>query len=169
MGLLTLPQTIKIIRQKDSGNAVNSAMLLALIENNQLPCGNRGVRTVVELSAVITVLNNMLGFNDSKEIPMIRSIRRAAVELKQMKGYLSFGEDYIRKCVADDKIRYITIGNRHYIALQSFKEKYSENFVYGRSPGIRKKDIIKQGIAEQMKLYLSNHSNKPKVIRIRTK
>ncbi len=169
MKILTLPQALKKIKELDPHTAINMTMLKRLIEEDRIPYGSRGTHIVIEINSVISALNSILGIEETKEIPLLRSIRMAAVELKQSEQYVHIGEDLIRKCVFDEKIPTISIGNRHYVALQSFLEPYAESFVYGKNPRLIERDKIKQDMLEQMNASISARSGIPKVVRIRSK
>ncbi|PWM00070.1 MAG: hypothetical protein DBY04_00885 [Clostridiales bacterium] len=167
MRLATLPQAIKEFRLIDPRTALNETMLLTLIRKNQLPYGNHGVRTVVDIRLVIATLNELLGFTDETFLPQIRTIRTAAAELKKVTEHIVMGEDRIRICVADGKIPSILIGNRRYIALQSFTDPYSQSIVCGKVPGMIKKELLKCDMLEQLGAKISRNTV-PQVVRIKS-
>lgn len=151
----------------DSHSAVNEAFLKHLIREKLLRFGNRGIRTVVDLDVLIVTLNNLLGFSDEHVLPKIRTIRNAAIELRTNEDNIGIGETHIRRCVADQKIGFIKIGNRHYVAMQSFEPPYSEGLVYGTSPGDKKRVFIRDNIIEQLNLTITSGSAIPIVKRKR--
>jgi len=167
MKVLTIPQAVKEIKVLDPDSAVNETMLASLIEKKQLPCGSRGVRTVVNLELTISVLNELLGFVGEVFVPKIRTIRTAASELRGNSDESGVGEDHIRRCVADSKIGVITIGNRNYIAMQSFEAPYAEKLVYGTSQSRKQRDMIRKDMLAQMSTTISAKSAIPSVTRVR--
>ncbi len=167
MKVLTIPQAVKEIRALDPATAINETMLTSLIEKKKLPCGSRGVRTVVNLELTISVLNELLGFVGEVFLPRIRTIRAAASELRDNDDESGMGEDHIRRCVADEKIGVIAIGNRNYIAMQSFDAPYSEKLVYGTSQSRTQRDMIRKDMLAQMSTTISTKSSVPSVVRVR--
>ncbi len=169
MKVMTLPQAIKEIRIQDPDSALSETMLQTLIEEKRIPYGNRGNRTVIKLDMVISAINEMLGFAGATSLPQIRTIRKGAVEINNSSEYFLIGETHIRKCVADGKVPTITIGNRKYIALQSFKEPYCKCLIYGESPEREKRHEMKDDMLQQMNASISSRSGVPRVVRVKAK
>ena len=150
MKVLTLVQAVEEIRRLDPSSAVNITMLNRLINDKKIPYGSRGVRTVVEWYMLIASLNEMLNFTGETFLPKIRTVRNAAFELKESKSQIGVSEEHIRRCIEDGRIGFIAIGNRRYIAMQSFDPPYSETLVYGKSQSRTKRELVKKDILQQL-------------------
>ena len=142
-------------------------MLNRLINERKIPSGCRGNRTIMELHMLISALNEMFQFTGETFLPQIRTIRQAANELKNSKSDLGVTESNIRRYVADEKIGFIVIGNRCYIAMQSFSYPYSESLIYGESESQAQREMIKNDIVAQLSSKLSSNSSMPIVQRKR--
>ena len=70
----------------------------------------------------------MLGLEATNAIPRLRTIRGAAKDIKSNKSELGIGEEQMRAAVDDERIDFIRIGNRAYIALELFEEPYIQHF-----------------------------------------
>ena len=140
-------------------------MLERLINEKKIPYGTRGNRTVIELHILISALNEMLQFTGETFLPKIRTIRQAAKELKKSQSDIGVAEGHIRRCVSDNKIGYIVIGNRQYVAMQSFMYPYSASMIYGESDERVKRELVKKDIMSQLSSKLSCNSSMPVVQR----
>ena len=167
MKVLTLPQAVEEIRRLDPGSAVNVTMLDRLIKDKHIPCGSRGVRTVIDWHTLIASLNEILHFTGETFLPKIRSIRSAAAELKELKSETGIAEEHIRRCVADGKIGFISIGNRCYVAMQNFSPPYANALVYGTSQSRTKREFVRNNIMEQLSTTISASTAVPIVRRKR--
>ncbi len=58
-----------------------------------------------------------------------------------------------------------SIGNRHYVAMQSFMYPYSKSLIYGESEERARRAIIKKDIMAQLSSKLSSNSSMPTVQR----
>ena len=107
--------------------------------------------------------------NEKKVAPesmlIITFTRKAAEELKYSASDIGVAERHIRRCVSDGKIGFISIGNRCYIAMQSFMPPYSESLIYGESEARAKQQRIKNDIMEQLNAKLSSSTAMPIVQR----
>lgn len=167
MRVRTLPQAVKEIRSIDSRSAVNEDMLISLIKDKHLSHSSHGVRTVIEFGNMITTLNDLLEFEDKTNVPYIRSIRGAIMELRETHPELGIGEEHIRRCVADGRISSIKIGCRRYIAMQSFDAPYCEKIMSVQAPSFAKSDMMRRDILEQMSAAISAQVVIPKIKRAR--
>ncbi len=167
MRVLTLPQAIKEIRLKDPNSAITENMLESLIKENKIPYGGRGVRTIVELNAVIVAINDLLGFDEKTAIPFIRTVQNAALEIKTSSKYITIGIKHIRKCIKAGIIPTIAVGNRNYIAMQSFTDPYAKKLIYGNSTTRNNQESVEQDMLEQMSACISRSGGVPKVVRVR--
>ena len=166
MRLKTLTQIVHEIRTADPESAVGESFLTALVEENELWHTYRGNRLVADAEAVAPVLNRMLGFEGTAELPRIRTIRGAVAELKISYSEIGIGEKMIRSAVKDGRIASIGIGNREYIAMQSFDEAYCRR-IFESVAVVSKKEIIRRGVIEQMADVLARNPAMPTVTRSR--
>ena len=165
MRIKTLPQIINAIKEIDPNTIINESMLGDLIAQGKIPFEKRGNRTVADLDMVIPCLNQLLDLEDNEKIPHIRTIRSANTEIKEKFPDLGIGEKQIREAVDNEKISAIHVGNRAYIALESFEEPYvnqifSSHFDF---PVPNKQNRA----VEQINEILSKNTKMPKVIRVR--
>ncbi len=165
MKILTISQTVTEYRRLDPNSAINSAMLNRLINEKKITYGSRGNRTVIEWYTLISCLNELLGFKGETFLPKLRTIRKAAEELKRSENDIGVAEGHIRRCVSDGKIGFITIGNRFYVAMQSFSSPYAESLIYGEIEERIKREIIKNDIMTQLDAKLSSSFAAPVVQR----
>ena len=166
MRLKTLSQIVHEIRTADPESVVGDSFLTALVEENELWHTYRGNRLVVDAEAIAPALNRMLGFEETAELPRIRTIRSAVAELKRSHPEIGIGEKMIRSAAKDGRLASIGIGNREYIAMQSFDEPYCRR-IFETSEVISKKEIIRRGAIEQMAEVLARNPAMPTVTRVR--
>ena len=167
MRVRTLNQIVKEIQEIDPNTAINKYMLFALIKDRKIPHGNHGNRTVMDFDAVAPSFNELLNFKKGKELPQIRTIRAAVSGLREKYPEFGIGEEQIRACVQEGRISSIVVGNRRYIAMQSFFEPYNERIMSGYSPSVMKKDSISRDVLDQMSAAISRQTIIPKVTRVR--
>ena len=167
MRLKTLTQIVHEIRTADPESAVGESFLTALVEENELWHTYRGNRLVADAEAVAPALNRLLGFEATAELPQIRTIRGAVAELKKSHSEIGIGEKMIRSAVKDGRIASIGIGNREYIAMQSFDEPYCWRIFEPVAIVVSKKEIIRRGVIEQMADVLARNPAMPTVTRVR--
>ena len=108
----------------------------------------------------------MLGFEETKELPQIRTIRGAVAELKRSRPEIGIGEKMIRSAVKGGRIASIGIGNREYIAMRGFDEPYCRR-IFEQASVVSKKAIIRRGVMEQMADVLARNPAMPAVTRVR--
>lgn len=166
MRLKTLAQIVHEIRTADPESAVGESFLTALVEGNELWHTYRGNRLVADAETVPAALNRLLGFEETAVLPQIRTIRSAVAELKLSRPEIGIGEKMIRSAVKDGRIASIGIGNREYIAMQSFDEPYCRR-IFEPSAVVSKKEIIRRGVMEQMADVLARNPIMPTVTRMR--
>lgn len=166
MRLKTLTQIVHEIRSVDPESAVSESFLATLVEENELWHTYRGNRLVADAEAVAPALNRLLGFEETAKLPQIRTIRGAVAELKQNNPENGIGEKMIRSAVKDGRIASIGIGNREYIAMQSFDEPYCRR-IFEPAAVVSKKEIIRRGVIEQMTDVLARNPAMPTVTRVR--
>ncbi len=166
MRLKTLSQIVLEVRAADLESAVGESFLTALVEENELWHTYRGNRLVADAESVAPTLNRLLGFEETAELPQIRTIRGAVAELKRSRPEIGIGEKMIRSAVKDGRISSIGVGNREYIAMQSFDEPYCQR-IFDPGMVVSKKEIIRRGVIEQMTDVLARNLAIPAVTRVR--
>ena len=166
MRLKTLTQIAHEIRAIDPDSAVGESFLTALVEGNEVPHTYRGNRLVADAETVASALNRLLGFEGTAKLPRIRTIRGTVAELKQSHLEIGIGEKMIRGAVKDGRIASIGIGNREYIAMQSFDEPYCKR-IFETGTVVSKKESIRRGVIEQMADVLARNPAMPAVTRVR--
>ena len=167
MKIKTIPSIATEIRTLDPSSAVGESFLAALAESKQLPHTYHGNRLVADAEAIAPTLNRLLGFEGNGNLPHIRTIREAAAELKQSRPMMGIGEKLIRSAVKDGRIPSIRIGNREYIAMQSFDEPYCRRIFEPTPTTVSRAEIVCKDVMEQMAQTLSSNPFIPTVTRAR--
>jgi hypothetical protein len=162
-----LPRIVKDIRAADPLSAVGESLLSALINSGDIPYTYHGNRLVADAESVVPALNRLLGLDENSELPQIRTIREAAAGLKRSRPEMGIGEKLIRNAVKDGRIPSIHIGNRDYIAMQSFDEPYCQRIFELNSPKVTRAEIIKRDVIVQMAETIARNQAVPTVIRVR--
>jgi hypothetical protein len=163
----TIPSIVTEIRSLDPSSAVGESFLTALAESKQLPHTYHGNRLVADAEAIAPTLNRLLGFERNGNLPHIRTIREAAAELKKSRPMMGIGEKLIRSAVKDGRIPSIRIGNREYIAMQSFDEPYCRRIFEPTPTTVSRAEIVRKDVMEQMAQTLSSNPFIPTVTRAR--
>lgn len=168
MRIKTIPSIVTEIKTLDPFSAVGESFLTALAESKQLPHTYHGNRLVTDAEAIAPTLNRLLGFEGNGNLPHIRTIREAAAELKQSRPMVGIGEKLIRRAVKDGQIPSIRIGNREYIAMQSFDEPYCRRiFEPTATAPVSRTEAIRRDVMEQMAQTIASNPHVPTVIRAR--
>ena len=168
MRIKTIPKIVEEIRALDAQLAVGESFLIALAESNELPHTYHGNRLIADAEAVIPTLNRLLGFESREELPHIRSIRGAVAELKERTVNIGIGEKMIRSAEKDGRIPCIRIGNREYIAMQSFDEPYCNRIFEKTAPVASRTETIKRDVMAKMAEVLASNPTVPTVVRVRS-
>jgi hypothetical protein len=164
----TIPSIVAEIKTLDPSSAVGASFLTALAEAKQLPHTYHGNRLVVDAEALAPTLNRLLGFEGNGGIPHIRTIRGAVAELKGSRPAMGIGEKLIRSAVKDGRIPCIRIGNREYIAMQSFDEPYCRRiFEPTATAPISRAEAVRCDAMEQMAKTIASSPFVPTVTRAR--
>ena len=116
MKILTLSQIVRECKKLDPNSAINTAMLNRLISDKKINYGSIGNRTVLEWHTLITCLNELLGFSDESFFPQIRTIRKAAEELKYSASDIGVAEKHIFLACHWHKM---------YVSMRNLKPKHS--------------------------------------------
>ena len=167
MKIKTLPQIVKAVKAYDADTALNESMLSDLIASGCLPFEKRGNRTVADFDTAMMCLNQMLGLEATNAIPRLRTIRGAARDIKSNEPELGIGEEQIRAAVDDERIDFIRIGNRAYIALELFEEPYIQHFTQIRFDRTERRRKADSSALAQIGLLISGSKGIPTVKRIR--
>lgn len=168
MRIKTIPSIVTEIKTFDPSSAVGESFLMALAESKKLPHTYHGNRLVADAEAIAPTLNCLLGFEENGNLPHIRTIREAAAELKQSRPMIGIGEKLIRSAVKDGRIPSIRIGNREYIAMQSFGEPYCRRiFEPTATASVSRVEAIRRDVMEQMAQTIGSSPHVPTVMRVR--
>ena len=168
MRIKTLCGTVKEICKLDPESAVGESFLMSLVQSGELPHTYHGNRLVVDYDIISSTFNRLLGFDENGALPQIRTIRRAVEELKQNNPDMGIGEKLIRGAVKDGRIPSIKIGNREYIAMQSFDEPYCRRiFEPTATVPISRAEAVRHDVMEQMEKTIASSPFLPTVIRAR--
>lgn len=168
MRIKTIPSIVTEIRILDPSSAVGESFLMSLAESKQLPHTYHGNRLVADAEAIAPTLNSLLGFEGNGNLPHIRTIREAVAELKQSRPAIGIGEKLIRSAVKDGRIPSIRIGNREYIAMQSFDEPYCRRiFEPTATAPVSRAEVVRRDVMEQMAQTIASSPFIPTVTRAR--
>ena len=168
MRIKTIPSIVTEIKTLDPSSAVGESFLMALAESKQLPHTYHGNRLVADAEAIAPTLNSLLDLEGNGNLPHIRTIREAAAELKRSRTSIGIGEKRIRSAVKDGQIPSIRIGNREYIAMQSFDEPYCRRiFEPTPSAPVSRAEVVRRDVLEQMAQTIASSPYVPTVIRAR--
>ena len=165
MELKTIPQIVKKCREIDPDTAINESMLYALSERGELPFDYHGNRKVYDFGTVIGELTRLLFLPGLRTFPKIRTVAQGAKELHDAGTGLN--ERHIRAFIRSDTLRTIEIGNRRYIALQSFESPYSSR-LFGcirekKTDGLRYRNTAD----DQIERIRAEHAKPPLIRRVR--
>ena len=138
--IMTLPQIAQKCRELDPDTAINRDMLYTLCREGIIPFSMHGNRMVAEFSEVIGCITNRLMLYDLRSFPKVRTVRNAARDLRKENIVQGINETHIRAFLKSDSLRSLKVGNRQYIALQSFERPYNQSLF-----GCIRKDKPKDG------------------------
>ncbi len=127
------------------------------------------IDTVLNFESIIEALNTHYGFDGETFCPLIRTIPDGIAEMRQSAQYYKIGDRLLRRCISDGILPTISIGNRNYIALQSFMEPYSRALVYGQTERRARAEQIVNDMLQQMSECISARGGVPNVTRKRKK
>ncbi len=168
MRIKTIPGIVTEIKKFDPSSAVGESFLTALAESKQLTHTYHGNRLVADAEAIAPTLNSLLGFEGNGNLPHIRTIREAAAELRRSHPMMGIGEKLIRSAVKDGRISSIRIGNREYIAMQSFDEPYCRRiFEPTATAPISRAEAVRRDVMKQMAQTIASSPYIPTVTRVR--
>ncbi len=161
MKVRTIPQIVEMIREEDSESGVNEYMLTDLIRQGILCYDKNGNRTVTDYDHVMQTLTRMLDMYET-DFPHIRTVNKA---LPILADY-GFGEDKVRRLIADGTVDCIRIGNRSYIALEQFDWPYAEK-IFARMRAPMPRESARKHAEEQVSEFIASHQGAPTLKRKR--
>ena len=126
MRIKTIRAILEEIKTIDNKSAITQGMLLELFHAKQIDCYYRGNRLVTNADKLPDSLNRIFGLAGNKTLPRIRSIHSAFVEIRQLYPELGVSEERIRSLIGLNEVPHVKIGNRIYLALESFEEPYND-------------------------------------------
>ena len=153
MRVKTINAIVEEVRLIDGSTAVNQSMIRVLAENKKLDFLYRGNRLVCDADKLPEQLNQLFRLIDNTEMPRIRSIHNAFLELRELNPELGISEEMIRRLVGMGKLPHIRVGNRAYVALESFDPPYNECLLcddYRDSEKAMIDEIVKKQFAQSM-------------------
>ena len=121
MNIVSAKKLVEVVKMLDKDTAITLNMLEDLFSKQKILLWKHGKRTVGDLNVLIKSLNNLFALANSESVPRIRSIRKGYLELRAQNPCLGISEERIRFLIKMDVLPHISIGNRDYIALESFK------------------------------------------------
>lgn len=105
-------------------------MIRTLTQQKLVSSFSRGNRTVIEMDRFVKDMNGLFGFGERDNLPKIRSIHNAYTELRDANPELGISEERIRFLVMKEKIPSVKIGNRSYVALETFAPPFDHCLIY---------------------------------------
>lgn len=158
MRLSPLKATVEEIKKGDGDTAVTPGMLRTLVKSKKITHLYRGNKLVLDADKLPEELNGLLGLNKNKTMPRIRSIHKAYLELRKESPELAISEELIRILVAMGELPCVRVGNRAYIALESFDPQYN---VVSLSVNYREREdeMLKRRAREQFNNNISRKNN----------
>ena len=85
---------------------------------------------VSDMEELTKGMNQIFGIHEECTIPRIRSIHNAVLELRETQPELGISEERIRFLARMNKLPHIKVGNRSYVALESFEYPYNQCLIY---------------------------------------
>ena len=153
MQIMTTNKLAGAIRAQDKNTAINENMLRALFDKKKVRSWKHGNRTVCEIGTLIESINKLLGLKEIAVMARVRSIHDAFTELRETNPELGISEERIRFLVSINKLSHIKVGNRAYIALESFEAPYNSCLIYDdyrESKAARQEEIAQKQIDETL-------------------
>ena len=126
--LKTIPQTVLKCKEMDPETEINYSMLYSLVREGKLSYEKHGVRVILDYSAFLSDLLDLLGLDRTVKFPKIRTIGKCAGALRG--SAVGVCDKVIRRFVREGLLPSIRIGNRHYVALQFFDDYHYEKFIF---------------------------------------
>ncbi len=163
--VLTVRQIVAKCKEYDPGTDINRDMLYTLFREGKIPYDMHGNRLVADFYAVMKCITNRLMLYELRTFPKIRTVRHAARDLREQKLATGINEKHIRAFLRTDSLRSIEIGNRHYIALQSFDKPYNHCLFGSLETGKPKDTFWHHQTADYQLARIRSQNVKPAVVR----
>ena len=120
---------VEEIKRGDGDTAVTPGVLRVLVGDKKINHLYRGNKLLLDADRLPEDINQILKLNENKTMPRIRSIHKAYLELRKESPELGMSEEMIRILVGMGNLPCIRVGNRAYIALESFEPPYNESLI----------------------------------------
>ena len=130
MSLMSIATLIGEIQKVDGNTAVNPDMIRSLVRDKKVNHLYHGNKVRINADQFPIDMNNLFGLAPNTEMPRIRSIHNAFVEVRTSNPALGISEQRIRRLIGMGKLPHIRVGNRAYVALESFGAPYNECLLY---------------------------------------
>ena len=130
MRLMSIAVLIRELQKVDGDSAVNPDMLRSLVKEKKVMYIHHGDSLRINADQFPIDMNNLFGLEPSMEMPRIRSIHNAFLEVREHTPELGISEQRIRRLVGLGKLPHIRVGNRAYVALESFDAPYNACLLY---------------------------------------
>ena len=127
---MSIPELIREIQKVDGNTAVNPDMLRSLVRDEKVKHLFHGGRLRIDADQFPQNMNDLLGLDLDTKMPRIRSIHSAFIEVRESNPKLGISEQRIRRLIGMGKLPHIRVGNRAYVALESFDAPYNECLLY---------------------------------------
>ena len=127
MRIMTLQKATDMVHRADPKTDFNLSMLRRMCENKLVRSGKRGNRQVLDFDEMVCSLYAIFDLSQDNvptSPPMIRTIEHALEEKRNDFSMMGLGEKRIRELIRDGTIPSLPIGNRNYIALESFEPPF---------------------------------------------
>ncbi len=126
---LTINETVKAVKERDAKTAINRYMISTLIGEGVMHYEKIGNRVILNRDTFMSDLCKMLEIN-RQEFINLRSINEALPEL----GKRGISKSSIRELIKTGNMKYISVGNRAYIALEQLDSIDIEILYERRAP-----------------------------------
>lgn len=130
MRLMSIAVLIRELQKVDGDTAVNPDMLRFLVKEKKITHLYHGKSLRINADQFPQDINYLFGLDPNMEMPRIRSIHNAFLEVRESNPELGISEQRIRRLVGLGKLPHIRVGNRAYVALESFDAPYNACLLY---------------------------------------
>lgn len=130
MNIVSAKKLVEAIKRLDKNTGITLNMLEELFKKQKILLWKHGKRTVGDMNVLIKNLNDLFSLTNDESLPRIRSIRKGYLELRAQNPCLGISEERIRFLVKMGVLPHVSIGNRDYIAMESFEPPYDECLMF---------------------------------------
>lgn len=162
MQIVSVNRLAKAINDLDPDSAINANMIRSLFADGMVRSWKHGNRAVCNVSEFMEDINKLFGFNEKETLPRVRAIHSAFLDLRNEAPNLGISEERIRFLVVKKRLPHIKMGNRAYIALESFQPPYDQCLVYDDymdSKPAMLKSVVQEQLEEAMKRRETRKNN----------